>query len=150
MRTEIQSHEEYQVSIRAPSRKQSYLERSLEFTLKERFPRLAGKSFIVANTQIGGQQLLMKARLASILNCHTRRDARARLQKETFTFVRAIDVLLSSPRKSKQRHYCSSVQANVFAFAYASHIRPLPLASCLLKRSVRLSRFTYPAHTVVF
>jgi len=62
-------------------------ERSLQFTLKERFLGLEA-CFIVVNTQIGGQQLLMKARLASILNCHACRDAHTRRRSSGYLILR--------------------------------------------------------------
>lgn len=68
-------------------RENKVAERSLQFTLKERFLGLEA-CFIVVNTQIGGQQLLMKARLASILNCHACRDVYTKRRSSGYLILR--------------------------------------------------------------
>jgi len=147
------SREKYQLSIPLFG-KTKLPRRSLQFTLEERFLGLRA-SFIVVSTQIGGQQLLMKARLASIFDCHTNRERERERKRERSTRERkrererercAYEKDMRVPRilririlleKANRVTPCLLGQANVFAFVYSAY--PSFTACFVRSHSARLS-----------
>lgn len=114
------SREKYQLSI--PSFGKTKLpRRSLQFTLEERFLGLRA-SFIVVSTQIGGQQLLMKARLASIFDCYTNREGER--EKEERARKRKRERKREHERDAHTRRICGCLVFCVFASSSKKQTEP--------------------------